>query len=484
MTTDKGRIHGAYAQTRRSFQGIPYAAPPVGPLRWKSPAPVAAWTGTRQATRPGSSCPQASGELGSVPSNNEDCLYLNVTTPKTITGKLPVMVFIHGGGFTSGSGSMYDPAPLVDRGKVIVVTLNYRLGVFGFLGLPQLSAEGGAHKSGLYGIEDQQAALRWVRANATAFGGDARNVTVFGESAGAGSACVQFVSPTAKGLFDKAMAQSGCNLAATSLSQGEARGTALTQAVGCTTGDVVACLRGKSVDELMARQAAGLASGFAPLYGGAALPDTVANLLARGSFARVPLLQGSNHDEGRIFVGTGALGTITAANYKQVIQLLWPWAADAVVAQYPLTAYPSPALAVATVLGDSQFSCRALRASELASSKTKVYQYEFNDTAAPSLAPPVDGFPFGVTHGVELYYLFNLGAPPLNATQQASANRLIDYWTAFAKRGDPNSLFQPYWPAFSPGSKIQSLLSTTAKTISSTTFSTDHHCAFWQPISG
>ncbi|HVW44556.1 MAG TPA: carboxylesterase family protein [Amycolatopsis sp.] len=485
VQTDKGKVRGADVETRRVFQGVPFAAPPVGPLRWRAPQPAAAWQGVRDATAPGSPCPQTAGGLGAEPSTNEDCLYLNITTPKSFSGKLPVMVFIHGGAFVSGSGATYDPAPLVDQGKVAVVTLNYRLGVFGWLGLPQLSAEGGAAKSGLYGLEDQQAALRWVRQNIAAFGGDSRNVTMFGESAGAATSCMNLVSPTAQGLFDRVAAESGCNLMTTSLADGEAQGTAFAGQVGCTSGDVVACLRGKSAADLLNASPSALGAGFTPLYGGEALPDKVSTLLARGSFAKVPLLQGTNHDEGGVFVGTGTFGQVTADTYPQIVRGLWGDAADAVLAEYPTGSYPSPALALATAIGDAEFSCPALQASRLAAPRTRapVFEYEFNDAAAPSLLPPVKGFPYGVSHGFELPYLFDLGIP-LDATQQASAAQLIRYWTRFAATGDPNGAGTPAWPAFGPRKKIQSIETATAHPITADGFGSDHHCGFWEPIIG
>ncbi|MCZ0997474.1 carboxylesterase family protein [Streptomyces mirabilis] len=481
VATDKGKVEGAYAESVRSFQGIPYAAPPVGSLRWRSPAPAASWSGVRAATSPGDVCPQSIGQPEGKPLGNEDCLYLNVTTPRTVSHKLPVMVYIPGGAFVSGSGSFYNPAPLVDRGDVIVVTLNYRLGAFGFLGLPELSAEGGTHASGLYGIEDQQAALAWVRRNISAFGGDAGNVTVFGESAGAASACIQLVSPLAKGLFDKVAAESGCNLKGSSLAEGEARGTALAEAAGCASGDVVGCLRAKSMDEMMALQGTGVVSSWAPLWGGAALPEKVSALLAKGSFPRVPVLQGANHDEGRFFVAQGIFGTVTADNYQALIASMWPDEAASIATEYPTGSYSSPGLAFATLLGDGAFACPALKASRLINGRTALYAYEFNDTTAPNLMPPIADFPLGATHTSELSYLFDFGFT-LNAAQQESADRLIGYWSNFARTGKPNGATVPHWPTYAPAGQVQSLESTTARPVSASGRATEHHCAFWEQV--
>ncbi|MFJ3798999.1 carboxylesterase/lipase family protein [Streptomyces sp. NPDC090088] len=481
VRTDKGKVQGAYATSTRSFQGIPYAAPPVGSLRWRSPTPAAPWKGVRAATSPGDMCAQTVGSPDGSVLGSEDCLYLNVTTPRTVSRKLPVMVYIPGGAFVSGAGSWYDPSPLVDRGDVIVVTMNYRLGMFGFLGLPQLTAEGGAHASGLYGIEDQQAAMAWVRHNISAFGGDAHNVTVFGESAGAASACIQLVSPPAKGLFDKLVAESGCGLKGSSLAQGEAQGTTLATAAGCTSGDVVACLRGKPTAELMARQSASIVNSWGPLWGGAALPEKVSTRLAKGDFPRVPVLQGANHNEGRLFVAQGAFGTVTADNYQTLIASMWGNAAPAIAAEYPISAYSSPGLALATLVGDGAFACPALKSSRLINGRAPLYAYEFNDTHAPPIVSFPADFPLGATHTSELSYLFDFGLT-MDAAQRASADRLIDYWANFARKGRPNGPTVPHWPTYAPAGQVQSLGSTTARPVPAAGRAIDHHCAVWEKV--
>ena len=204
VRTDAGLVRGQAAATSQVFNGIPYAAPPVGALRWKAPQPVQPWSGVKDATKLSSACPQQANAEAPSGSTNEDCLYLNVTTPKQQSAKpRAVVVWIPGGGFFSGTGNSYEASKMAARGDVVVVTVNYRLGIFGFFGYPGLPA------SGTYGIQDQQAALRWVQRNARAFGGDPRNVTVAGESAGGMSVCAQLTSPTSTGLFSKAVMQSG-----------------------------------------------------------------------------------------------------------------------------------------------------------------------------------------------------------------------------------------------------------------------------------
>lgn len=205
--TDRRPVRGVVGEDFRVFHGIPYAAPPVGELRWRPPQPAPRWREPLDATAPRNECAQTP-HFNWPGSDHEDCLFLNVTTPRHTHDRLPVMVWIHGGGFTNGTGSDHDARKLAVEGDVVVVTINYRLGPLGFLALPSLSEENPGIQSGNYGIEDQQAALRWVRHNATAFGGDPGNVTIFGGSSGSGSVCAHLVSPTAAGLFHRAIMQS------------------------------------------------------------------------------------------------------------------------------------------------------------------------------------------------------------------------------------------------------------------------------------
>src|SRR6516162_5507008 len=233
VRTDKGAVRGVRASGAREFFGIPYAAPPVGALRWRPPRPAARWTGIRNATWPGPACAQTGSIATGVitTSTSENCLYLNVYTPTVIgRGGLPVMVWIHGGGFTGGEGSIYDASKLAAKGHVIVVTINYRLGAFGFLALAGLDGQGA---SGDYGLMDQQAALRWAHRNARAFGGNPRDVTEFGESAGAASVCDNMASPAAAGLFARAIAESGCLLGGPSRQAAEAAGGTFAARLGC-----------------------------------------------------------------------------------------------------------------------------------------------------------------------------------------------------------------------------------------------------------
>jgi len=490
VRTDKGAIRGLYASNTREFFGIPYAAPPVGTLRWRPPQPAARWTGIRNANWLAPACAQigsiASGVINT--STSEDCLYLNVYTPTVIgRGGLPVMVWIHGGGFTGGEGDIYDGSRLAAQGHVIVVTINYRLGAFGFLALPGLDARGA---SGDYGLMDQQAALRWVQRNARAFGGNPSDVTAFGESAGAASVCDNMASPAAAGLFARAIAESGCLLGGPSLQAAETTGGAFAVKLGCTNAATqVACLRRQPVASILQAQSS---FGWSPVSGTPVLPLQPAAAFAAGRYSHVPLLQGTNHDEGRFFVAFSydlAGHPLTAAEYAQVIQASYGASAAAVLAEYPLSGYASPDLAYAQVITDAGFSCPALQADELAQ-RSGVYAYEFSDPD-----PPDDfnlttlTFPLGAAHSTELQYVFQRipaldTVPPFSAAQLALSNQMIAYWTRFAATGSPDrggsGRALPYWPQFSGiRTDVQELVPGASAPESSAQFAAAHKCSFW-----
>ncbi|WP_051571747.1 carboxylesterase/lipase family protein [Cryptosporangium arvum] len=449
VRTDHGMIRGTDHGDHRTYQGIPYAAPPT---RWKPPEPARPWNGTRDATRPPPSCAQAKTG-GPGLNGSEDCLYLNVTEPANDDRNRPVMVWLHGGGFTYGTSTDYDGRRLATRGNTVVVTVNYRLGIFGFLG-------------GNFGLADQAAALRWVRANATAFGGDPRNVTLFGESAGGMSVCSHLTSPASEGLFDKAIIESGSCLTEIPRN-GIAPGvpayrpwwpkdqvatmTARTlRQLGC--GDL-ACLRAKPTAELATTD---LMSRFS--FPGFAVGDDPATALRAGRFHRVPVLQGSNRDEMRFYVAPAlAAGlTIDEAKYDELLADSFGPAAPRVRAVYPPK--PTPALAWATLLTDAGWSCTTLEANRALAA----YGYEFGDRTAPNAQRiPTDGFPLGAAHGTELAYLFP--GPRLSPDQQELSDRMVDAWTRFARRGDPG------WPRYP---HVEPLAGSAA----------DHHCELWRTI--
>ncbi|MFE9533200.1 carboxylesterase/lipase family protein [Streptomyces sp. NPDC006691] len=451
VRTLAGAVRGSVREGYRVFEGVPYAAPPVGALRWAPPRPAAPWRGVRAATRPASACAQPAGEVpgGSI---SEDCLYLNVTAPSDATPSRPrpVVVWLHGGGFTSGAGSSYDAHRMAVRGDVVVVTVNYRLGALGFLG------RAGLPGSGTFGLADQQAALRYVQRNIGAFGGDGQNVTLAGESAGAYAVCAQLASPSAAGLFQRAIMESGpCTGGparpfapyAVDPSSAETAGAKLAGAVGCARrADVLGCLRRVPTARLLAAQGA----DAQPEYGTALLPRDPAEAVASGRVARVPVLMGANHDEGTIWAaGIMAAGTsVTPANWPAVVGEFVPDPARAaeVVAAYPVHGTDGGPV-FGAVIGDADYACPALRTGSLLAARQPVWRYEFADPEPPRPTPAPPPFPLGATHTTELPYLFDLGGRTRDMTegQHRLADTMIGYWTRFARTGDPGGPGAPRW---------------------------------------
>jgi para-nitrobenzyl esterase len=511
VTTPDGTFQGKIdtTGTMREFLGVRYAQPVTGSLRWKAPQPVTPSIVTQDATHPGNHCPQAFSPYGNA-TQTEDCLFLNVFVPNRRgdhdfddDDAHPVMVWIHGGGLVVGESNEYDAIKLVQRG-VIVVTINYRLGALGFLAHPALTAESPDHTSGNYGIQDQQAALKWVWRNIRAFGGDPDRVTIFGESAGGLSTLTNLVSPTAHGLFDRAIVESGTYaLAQPTLAQTEAVGTNFAKAVGCNQpnpADVLACLRGLNVSAILANQALAFVGSLpVPNVDGKVLTQSIGAALASGRFNRVPLMNGTNHDEYNLFVGQDfdlAGGPITASTYVAAIAVLTGTSTQAplVASHYPVPAqFPSFDQGAGRAGTDANFACTARFADELASSFVPTFAYEFSDENAPqNFLPPVS-FPYGASHASELQYIFptanpsgyglNLAQTPLDANQQKLSDRMVGYWTEFAGSGDPNGSGRPHWPRFHRDRPVMlSLVPPTPAT--ETNFATVHQCDFWDGLTG
>lgn len=466
VRTDKGAVRGKVTERVRTFGNIPFAAAPVGENRWRDPQPVTAWPGVRDATTPAPACAQTS-QLGQPASETEDCLYLNVTTPAQRSHRArPVMVWIHGGGFTAGAASMYDASWLAANNDAVVVTVNYRLGVFGFFGHPGLPG------SGAFGLADQQAALRWVQRNARAFGGDARNVTVFGESAGGLSVCAQLASPRAAGLFAKAIIQSGpCGLTLPSFTTpGEFTGVwrsrtdtenAGTGTLGCAD---LACLRAKPVAQLLT-----VHERFAsPSFDTAVLPIDPVVAQRTGRIHRVPTLVGSTHDEMTLFAPLFWPQPIPESAYGE--QLTWIFGADAgkVAARYPVNGNDDARDEIARVLTDRSWACTSQTTRAELGRYTRVSGYEFADPDVPMIFPGFPPFPdYGAYHGSELLMLFDLGQTLTPAQRQVS-DYVIAAWGRFARTGDPG------WRA-----PVQSLA---PGAIGGTDFALDHQCGFWSSI--
>ncbi|MDO4264531.1 MAG: carboxylesterase/lipase family protein [Deinococcus sp.] len=458
-----GTVTGFVQGGVQRWMGLPYAAPPVGERRWKAPQPLPRWDGTRSATVAGAACPQfiSIPGLGERSRGAEDCLTLNVYAPQgaaQAAQPLPVMVWIHGGSYQTGAGEDYDPSVLAREQNVIVVNFNYRLGALGFLAAEALND--GSGRVGNYGLLDQQLALKWVRDNVAAFGGDARNVTVFGESAGGMSICQQLAAPGARGLFDKAIIQSGpCTAPGITVPRAEAvaRSSRIIQGLGCAVNDA-ACLRALPAERLAQAQPEGLGAGlvpFPPLHGDATLPRDPAEVFAAGDQPRVPVLIGSNLDEGTLFAAWASDATrdVSLAEYVGMNVVMNRGRALRVLGAYPVSAYGTRALAGAASVTDSVFACPTNDLARDLSAAAPVYAYEFRDRTAPNTLKPTAGIPrYGAFHAAELPSVLgsrvSLGDPAQFTPQQAQMARAMrTYWANFARTGTPNGAGLPQWPA-------------------------------------
>lgn len=492
--TVAGQVQAVDRLGMRSYFGIPFAAPPVGNLRWMPPAPAQPWTTPLAKTQSNAPCLQTSTSSFRLANGTEDCLYLDVHAPATGAGPFPVMVWIHGGAFNTGGAITYaDPSPLVSKGA-IVVNIAYRMGAMGFLGHPSLRAADGT--VGNYGIMDQQAALRWVQDNITAFGGNKSNVTIFGESAGGFSVMTHLASPLSKGLFNKAIVESGgygfdrqqtqAQLEAQSTS---IVNTALAAAgVSCPTVDA-ACLRGLSAEVVNNQLATAFTTANAspvPSVDGKVLPKSIKATFIAGENNKVPLVNGANRDEWSLFVASRELvaGPLTAAQYPSYLQTSLGLPAS-LATVYPLTDYGSntaqqPSLAATAVGTDLLFSCPALNVSKrVLSQATPIFMYEFRDrTAIPSIGRNAVSFNQGAGHSYELQYLFNLRDLETAEHRELQTN-MSRYWTNFARTGNPNDgdPVVATWPAFTGPAKVLGLDVASAGGIRElATFETDHKC--------
>ncbi|MFI6504483.1 carboxylesterase/lipase family protein [Nonomuraea typhae] len=483
VRTDAGPVRGTATRDLRIFRGIPYAAPPEGELRWRSPQPPRPWSDVRDATRPGPPCAQAPNELAGLPgSEAEDCLHVNVTTPRTRARPRPVIVYLHGGGFVSGAGDHYDAGLLALRGDVVVVTVNYRLGVLGFLGHPDLPG------SGAFGLQDQQAALHWVRRNATAFGGDPARVTLAGESAGALSTCAHLTAPTSKGLFHRAIALSGsCGVrwlknglgrgspeATTWAPPAEAHALArlYTAQLGC---DTVDCLRRLPVSGLLANPLAPVLAR--PMYGSPVLPENPETALAAGRFHRVPVMNGHTRDEHRLLTAALYAPLIDEQQYAELVTDTFGADAPQVAGRYPLTRYTSPSEAWSAIMTDAGWACPTLADNRALAGRAPVYGFEFADRTAPWAGSTPPPFPLGAYHGSDLPYLF----PDLALTpaQKRLSLTMVGYWARFARTGDPNGPGLPYWAPFEPGGDTVQSLAPAPDGTKPVDVAAGHQCAAW-----
>ena len=444
----------------RAFKGIPYAAPPVGELRWKAPQPVSSWTNMLDATKFGARCMQGNvfGDMvfrDSGPSEN--CLYLNVWSP-VVSGKkhepLPVMVWIYGGGYAAGATSepRQDGEVLAKKG-VVVVSMNYRLGVFGFLAHPGLAKETGHGGSGNYGLLDQVAALQWVQKNIKAFGGDPANVTIFGESAGSFSVIGLIASPLAKGLFEKAIGESGAffgsSLAVKPPSEAQLAGEQFASSVGASS---LAELRAKSAADLLQASMKN-PMGFSVTVDGAFFPEDPNAIYAAGKQAHVPLLAGWNANEGGPQMIFGK-DRPSAELFKTQMHERYKEAADRLIELYPCATDEQATQSAGDFAGDSFIAYSTWKWLEFqrTTGQSAVYRYEFDD--APPATPSR-----GAYHSAEIEFVFE-ALPSKDLPWRPEDTKLSDtmstYWTNFAKTGDPNGGGVPPWPATYSAGRWQS----------------------------
>ena len=464
-----GRVSGVVTNGIAAFKGIPFAAPPVGDLRWKAPQPVKAWTGVKAATSFAASCLQDTTFVklfGAPELISEDCLYLNVWTPaKSANERLPVMVWIYGGAFIGGMTSIpaYDGAPLAEKG-VVLVSVSYRVGAFGFLAHPELTKERGASTalgtgkgSGNYGLQDQIAGLRWVKENVAKFGGDPSKVTIFGESAGGISVSMLAASPAAKGLFHRGISESGGNFGPArtaneggatvpSLAAAEAAGQAFLARLGVT--DI------KAAREIPAAkiQAVPGGGGFWPVFDGDVLPGDQYELYQARRFNDTPILVGTNSDEGITFVP----GATQPAAFERSIRAGYGAKADTILAAYPHATAEESTQSARNIFRDATFAWHtwawALLHSKHGRSKAYVYYFDHRTPLSPR----------GAGHAAEIPYVFRtlgrftgpaalVGAP--RPEDHAMSDLISSYWVNFAKTGDPNGPGVPPWPAFTESSQ-------------------------------
>jgi para-nitrobenzyl esterase len=475
VRTSEGKVRGERLEGVEAFRGIPYAAPPVGKRRFSPPARARRRHGVLDATGLTPPCPQLESSNGPT-ALDEDCLLLDVWRPRHTGRRTPVVFWIHGGGYENGSAGQHDPSQMVRDTHTIVVNINYRLGIFGWLALGSLDAE--QHDvSGNVGFLDQQAALRWVHRNIRRFGGESRNVTVAGESAGGFAVCEHLTSPGSRGLFAHAIIESGWCPTRTheeALQQGADTAAAL----GCPDpGTAANCLRGKDVLSLLH----GWPSGDArPVVGGSAHPVDPIEAIDSGHFNRVPVVMGNTRDEFK-FVKL-ANPDMTADELRQAVAGLYPDDVDAILAEYG-DSYPTPADTFSAVINDPGI-CGIDDISRRLTHSTPVWRYEFNDQSPPPEvdSPPVD---IGAYHSSELQYLFGFAKSDgstkyqrgLDPAERRLSREMIRYWGNFAERGRPGG----GWPRFTESNPLVLQFRPEGSRLIGD-FSDEHRCGFWRGL--
>lgn len=517
VRTAEGWLRGSTEDGVNRFLGIPYAAPPVGPLRWQPPQPVTPWQGVRKATSYGKLCAQVTtlGVFAGPASVDEDCLTLNVFTtggPPRAGRKRPVLVWIHGGGNVDGTANDYDGSKLATGGPLgedtVVVTTNYRLGLFGYLAHPALNAEG--HPFGNYGILDLQAVLRWVQRNIDNFGGDPTRVALGGQSAGAQDTAANMISPAARGLFHRAILQSSPTATIAPLSIALERGQNFANAAGCpgSGAEAAACLRALTPQQVLGLQGTANANGpyvNGPMVDGTIIPLSPEQAWTSGNFNRVPVIGGNTKDEATFGIGITQYFSgkpMTAEDVTAALTRTYtgpagpggsgapypPGTAEAVVARYPVANYASPMLAYDAASTDPG-ACRSLHVEKLLSKWVPLYAYQFDYQNAPYYFPDMPGFQPLAAHTIDIQFLFPMWhggilglGKPLTAAETALSDQLVAFWTRFAGSGNPNGSGNAPWPPFTPTNMLGLSQNLALSTYTAQQYAASHQCEFWDTI--
>ena len=509
VNTAEGPVRGFTKNGVEIFLGIPYAAPPVGDLRWTPPQAVRHWTETRDANRYGKTCPQVYqlGVFAAPTSISEDCLYLNVFTTAEGHNSKPVIVWIHGGGNFDGESNDYDGSKLATGGSIgtpaVVVTFNYRLNMFGFFSHPAINAEG--HRWGNYGILDQQAVLSWVQRNIAAFGGDPTRVALGGQSAGAQDTAANVLSPLSKGLFNRAIVQStpGFTTFVAPAAVAATNGINFAAAAGCpgTKAAAAACLRKLSAARILQLSATGAANSpyvTGLIVDGSVIPIAPGQAWTTGQFNKMPMMGGAVKDEITFFTGINEWfsgppqAPLTADQYAAAVGAV-------VAAEYPVSAYGGdPMLAYERAVTD-QFKCTELHVVQLWAVQTPTYAYDFVYQNAPYYFAKMPGFRPLAAHTIDIQFLFpgwhggDLGVNidqgtgeqrELNAAETGLSDQLVAAWTNFAATGNPNGSGDSPWPVFTAGSQKYFVQDLSVSTETVEQFRSAYKCDFWDPRLG
>lgn len=492
VATLSGPVEGISRQGIESWEGIPFAAAPTGALRWQAPQPVKAWSQPLKATTPSSSCAQNT-DLGvfATAGGSEDCLYLNVYRSSDAAAqpsKRPVFVWIYGGALQVGQADHYNPEKLVKQGNSIVVTFNYRVGLFGFFANPALNGKDKDYAN--YGLMDQQAALQWVKDNIAAFGGDPNNVTIAGESAGGDSVMAHIISPASSGLFQHAISLSGSTLvtrypafgASVPLNIAVKTGDEFAQSVGCQQADA-ACLRALSTEQILKAQTPYILKQF--IVDGQLIPQHPADALAKGKLNKTTLINGTTRDEGTLFAALPELATgksMTEQSYPEVMKSMYgETLLPKVLKEYPVSEYNTPSEAFAAAATDSLFSCPAQEVNHLLTGKMPVYAYEFSDQTAPLYLNPLT-FLLKAAHTSELAYIFpgfHGGSDKevkLNPLQEKLSDEMVGYFANVSAISGK----QASWPLFDTQKENYMTFALPAGRMVSGRFARTHHCDFWK----